>query len=83
MKKTIALIPGDAFGKKPMHVFGFLGTIVFIIGFFSALFLGVEKAWALYQGIPMRLVTNSPYFYIASVKTMWKPPSRVMGKTII
>ena len=53
------------FGKKPMHVFGFLGTIVFIIGFFSALFLGIEKAWALYQGVPMRLITDSPYFYIA------------------
>ena len=58
------------FGKKPMHVFGFLGTIVFIIGFFAALFLGIEKAWALYQGIPMRLVTNSPYFYIALTMMM-------------
>ena len=58
------------FGKKPMHVFGFLGTIVFVIGFFSALFLGVEKAWALYQGIPMRLVTNSPFFYIALTMMM-------------
>ena len=53
------------FGKKPMHVFGFLGTIVFIIGFFSAVWLGVEKAYALYQGVPMRLITNSPFFYIS------------------
>ena len=58
------------FGKKPMHVFGFLGTIVFIIGFFAALFLGIEKAWALYNNIPMRLVTNSPYFYIALTMMM-------------
>ena len=58
------------FGKKPMHVFGFLGTIVFIIGFFAALFLGVEKAWALYQGVPMRLVTDSPFFYIALTMMM-------------
>ena len=58
------------FGKKPMHVFGFLGTIVFIIGFFAAFFLGVEKMWALYNGIPMRLVTNSPYFYIALTMMM-------------
>ena len=58
------------FGKKPMHVFGFLGTIVFIIGFCSAAFLGAEKAWALYQGIPMRLVTNSPFFYIALTMMM-------------
>jgi glycosyltransferase involved in cell wall biosynthesis len=58
------------FGKKPMHVFGFLGTIMFVIGFFAALWLGVEKAWALYQGIPMRLVTDSPFFYIALTMMM-------------
>ncbi len=58
------------FGKKPMHVFGFLGTIVFIIGFFAALFLGIDKAWALYNHIPMRLVTDSPYFYIALTMMM-------------
>ena len=53
------------FGKKPMHVFGFLGTIMFFIGFIAALWLGAEKLWALSQGIPMRLVTDSPFFYIA------------------
>ena len=58
------------FGKKPMHVFGFLGTIVFIIGFLAAFYLGVEKLWALSQGIPMRLVTNSPFFYIALTMMM-------------
>ena len=58
------------FGKKPMHVFGFLGTIVFIIGFLAALFLGIDKAWALYHNIPMRLVTDSPYFYIALTMMM-------------
>ena len=58
------------FGKKPMHVFGFLGTIVFIIGFLAAAYLGVEKAWALYHGVPMRLITDSPYFYIALTMMM-------------
>ena len=58
------------FGKKPMHVFGFLGTIVFIIGFLAAFFLGSQKAVALWQGIPMRLVTDSPYFYIALTMMM-------------
>jgi glycosyltransferase involved in cell wall biosynthesis len=58
------------FGKKPMHVFGFLGTIVFIIGFLSAAYLGVEKTWALYRGVPMRLITDSPYFYIALTMMM-------------
>ncbi|MBQ4386120.1 MAG: glycosyltransferase, partial [Prevotella sp.] len=58
------------FGKKPMHVFGFLGTIMFIIGFLSAFFLGAQKAVALWQGVPMRLVTDSPYFYIALTMMM-------------
>lgn len=58
------------FGKKPMHVFGFLGTIVFFIGFVSAFIIGVDKLWALSQGIPQRLVTDSPYFYIALTMMM-------------
>ena len=58
------------FGKKPMHVFGFLGTIVFIIGFLAAFFLGAQKAWALYNHVPMRLITDSPYFYVALTMMM-------------
>ncbi len=55
----------SSFGLKPMHVFGFLGTIMFIIGFIAALIIGIDKAWALCHGISQRLVTSSPYFYIA------------------
>ena len=58
------------FGKKPMHVFGFLGTIMFLIGFVSAFALGVDKLWCLANGIPQRLVTDSPYFYIALTMMM-------------
>ena len=58
------------FGKKPMHVFGFLGTIMFLIGFCSALWLGIDKMWALYNNVPMRLITDSPYFYIALTMMM-------------
>ena len=54
-----------SFGKKPMHVFGFLGTIMFIIGFFAAVVIGADKLYALACGIPQRLVTDSPYFYIS------------------
>jgi glycosyltransferase involved in cell wall biosynthesis len=54
-----------SFGKKPMHVFGFLGTIMFIIGFFAAIVIGADKLYALACGIPQRLVTDSPYFYIS------------------
>ncbi len=57
----------SSFGLKPMHVFGFLGTIMFFIGFIAALIIGIDKAWALSHGISQRLVTSSPYFYIALV----------------
>ena len=60
----------SSFGRKPMHVFGFLGTIVFIIGFISAAIIGIDKLCALANGIPMRLVTGSPYFYISLTMMM-------------
>ena len=55
----------STFGKKPMHVFGFLGSVMFFIGFVSAFVLGAHKLYYLASGIPQRLVTDSPYFYIA------------------
>src|SRR5574344_1441363 len=55
----------SGFGRKPMHVFGFLGSIMFFIGFVAAFIIGADKLISLAQGIPMRLVTDSPYFYIA------------------
>ena len=55
----------STFGKKPMHVFGFLGTIMFFIGFVAAFVIGIGKLWCLANDIPQRLVTDSPYFYIA------------------
>ena len=55
----------STFGKKPMHVFGFLGSLMFFIGFLAAFFIGADKLWCLANGVPQRLVTNSPYFYIA------------------
>lgn len=53
------------FGKRPMHLFGTLGTIIFILGFLAALWLGGSKLYYLHHNIPARLVTESPYFYIA------------------
>lgn len=58
------------FGRKPMHVFGFLGTIVFMIGFLAAIVIGADKLIALGRGIPQRLVTDSPYFYISLTMMM-------------
>ena len=53
------------FGKKPMHVFGFIGSLVFFVGIIAAIIIGVKKLYYLSQGIPAPLVTSSPYFYIA------------------
>lgn len=55
------------FGKKPMHLFGLLGTIMFVLGLFSTLWMGIRKLWAVYHGERMRLITEDPLFYIALV----------------
>ncbi len=55
----------STFGKKPMHVFGFLGSLMFFIGFVAAAIIGAGKLYCLAMGIPQRLVTDSPYFYIS------------------
>ena len=60
----------STFGKKPMHVFGFLGTVMFFIGFVAAFVIGADKLWCLSNGIPQRLVTDSPFFYIALTMMM-------------
>ena len=53
------------FGKKPMHLFGALGTFMFMIGFIAAAYLGIQKLVFLSKGIPAILVADSPYFYLA------------------
>jgi hypothetical protein len=54
------------FGKRPMHLFGLLGSLMFIIGMLSAIYIGVTKLLKVfYFHTPTRLVTDSPWFYIA------------------
>lgn len=52
----------SSFGKRPMHLFGLLGTIMFLIGFCLALYLGIDK---LFIHKTSRLITDRPQFYIA------------------
>jgi len=52
------------FGKRPMHLFGLLGTIMFIIGCTFAFYLGIDKLFFNPEG---RLITQRPQFYIALV----------------
>ena len=57
------------FGKKPMHVFGFMGSLMFFIGFIAVICIGADKLWALSNGVPQKLITSSPYFYIKFYKS--------------
>ena len=53
------------FGVKPMHIFGFLGSLMFILGFLAVVGVGAHKLYVMYSGQPYILVTDSPYFYLA------------------
>jgi glycosyltransferase involved in cell wall biosynthesis len=53
------------FGKSPMHLFGSLGTLMFLIGFVIACYLGIRKLSFIYNHLRAPLITDSPYFYIA------------------
>lgn len=53
------------FVKRPMHFFGILGIIMIFIGLAASIWLGIQKIIELQHGIVGKLITNSPYFYIA------------------
>jgi glycosyltransferase involved in cell wall biosynthesis len=53
------------FGKRPMHLFGFLGTLMFMVGFICAAWMGIAKLWTVHTGHAAPRVTDSPLFYIA------------------
>lgn len=53
------------FAKKPMHLFGTLGTLLFIIGFLAIAWIAVSKYLCLLHNVKAPLITDMPYFYIA------------------
>ena len=53
------------FGGRPMHFFGAAGTIMFIVGFLSALWLGISKLIDVSRGVYGHLLTNNAWFFIA------------------
>lgn len=53
------------FGVNPMHMFGLLGSFMFIFGFIAVIIVGASKLYAMTHGMYYRLVTDSPYFYLA------------------
>ena len=53
------------FGVKPMHFFGLLGSLMFLLGFIAVIVVGALKLYNMHVGNHYTLVTNSPYFYLA------------------
>lgn len=53
------------FGKKPMHFFGLLGSVMFIIGFVAMLVTLILKIASLCSDSYHFYVTNSVYFYLS------------------
>jgi len=52
------------FGKRPMHLFGVLGSLMFVLGFGASIFLGIKKLIAVSDGVEMERVTENPIFFI-------------------
>jgi glycosyltransferase involved in cell wall biosynthesis len=59
---TVAFL--TRFGKKPMHLFGSMGSLMFLVGLAMALYIGIHKLVALIKHIPQRLIADSAFFYI-------------------
>ncbi|MDE6198497.1 MAG: glycosyltransferase family 2 protein [Muribaculaceae bacterium] len=53
------------FGRKPMHFFGLLGSLMFFLGFMAVIAVGAVKLYNMNAGNHYSLVTDSPYFFIA------------------
>jgi len=55
----------STFGKKPMHFFGIVGSLMFFIGLVSVSIVGINKLIYIWEGTRAPLVTDSPYFFLA------------------
>lgn len=55
------------FGKRPMHLFGALGVLMFFFGFTAAAWIGLSKLYKMYHQLPNILVTQNPWFYISLI----------------
>lgn len=61
----ITLWFSSKFGARPMHIFGLLGSFMFLVGFIAIIVVGATKLYNMNHGLPYSLVTESPYFYIS------------------
>ena len=66
----------NGFGKRPMHFFGFWGTLMLLVGFGFTLYLGIDK---LYFNTQSRLITQRPEFFIALTMMILGAQSFIAG----
>lgn len=55
----------NKFGKQPMHFFGLVGSLMFILGFIAIVVVGSMKLYALAHGVAAMLVGVNPYFHLS------------------
>ena len=53
------------FGRSPMYFFGSLGTIMFLLGGFTTVWVIAAKLYKQANGLPLRAVTDQPLFFVA------------------
>ncbi len=53
------------FGKRPMHLFGSLGIISFLLGSIITIYLIIDKLYNIFKNLPFRNLTDNPLFFIA------------------
>lgn len=62
----ITLLFVSKFANRPMHLFGTLGLLMFVLGLCSSVFIGLDKLYKTFVlHIPAKLITENPWFYIA------------------
>ena len=54
----------NKFGKQPMHFFGLIGSVMFILGFIDVIVVGAMKLYALAHHTSAMLVADTPYFHL-------------------
>ena len=55
----------NKFGKQPMHFFGLVGSVMFMLGFIAIIVVGSMKLYALAHGVSAMLVGVNPYFHLS------------------
>lgn len=53
------------FGRSPMYFFGGLGTVMFLLGGATTVWIIAEKLWKQAHALPLRPVADQPLFYLA------------------